>query len=110
MCTAAVSTAAADGICCQKAAWGAAERISAEPPRLSKSDSDFARDGLEFMHGAEVPIGELNELFSKVGPRHGTTLRVMDALHAWEWACTVRSGWPQACAAFETRLSLPLSL
>lgn len=65
-CCAAVTTAAADGICRQKASWGAAERVFAQPPKLSKSDSDFARDGLELMHGAEVPVGELNELFAKV--------------------------------------------
>ena len=66
--TAAAAAAAAEGICRQKASWGAAERVSAEPPKLSKSDADFVRDGLEFRDGSDVPIGELNELFSKVRP------------------------------------------
>lgn len=65
---AAAAAAAADGICTQKATWGSVERLAVHPPKLSKTDAQFAKEGLEFMHGASsVPIGELNELFSKVG-------------------------------------------
>ena len=42
-----------------------------QPPKLTKTDAQFAKDGLEFMHGAaSVPVADLNELFSKVHCLH----------------------------------------
>lgn len=36
------------------------------PPRVSKSDDDFLRDGIEFMWGiGGIDVEELNTLFSK---------------------------------------------
>lgn len=61
--------AATDGICYQKALWGAVERDRLVAPRITRSDAHFLKeDGLEFRTGSGgLTVEELVELFKKVG-------------------------------------------
>lgn len=59
--------AATDGICYQKALWGAVERDRLVAPRITRSDAHFLKeDGLEFRTGSGgLTVEELVELFKK---------------------------------------------
>lgn len=59
---------ASDGISSAKAALGQA--LQGNPsPRISKSDEDFEKMGVEFVWGySDLNLDDLNDLFSRVRP------------------------------------------
>lgn len=62
------------------------------PPPISKSDAAFLEDGVEFVWGAEgVDVGELNNLFEKVGFPRRDPARLALALQN-----TYRTVWVRA--------------
>lgn len=71
---------ATDGMSSAKAALGQALRDNPSP-KISKSDEDFERMGVEFVWGYhELNLDELNDLFSRVSPpwcRNSVTLHLV---------------------------------
>lgn len=59
---------AVDGISPRKSTWGIeVDEKGLAAPKVTKSDAEFAEEGIVFMEGHEgVDIPELNNLFEKV--------------------------------------------
>ena len=67
-----VGAGATDGICFQKALWGAVEREKLVAPLITRSDQHFESQCLQFIYEAgQLSVEELVELFQKVS--NGTT-------------------------------------
>lgn len=60
--------ASVEGICPDKTSWGLVGPAVPLAPRISRTDADFLAVGVEFLDDPSgLKIGELNELFEKVG-------------------------------------------
>ena len=74
---------ASDGICFQKALWGAVDRDKVVAPLITKSDQQFERNDLEFVFGTDqLALEDLLDLFHKV-----SCVRAIQAAGVWSDGC-----------------------
>lgn len=65
--TVGVTGVATDGICYQKALWGAVDSKKLQAPLITDPDDYFERDHLQFVFGTdELALEDLINLFQKV--------------------------------------------